>query len=270
MNDWYNESWNERCDVLDGVLGISQPPGRDAGQVLSFNLDNAEDFPDAKIKRAVCNILPPRRPPEVEERFQRNHWAFLTIGLSQPDEEPPADRPGDAPSAAGRELVIILDEPALWAAELLRTLMVFTTTRQPIEVGVRMRFGFYTMEDGALSWFIGTPEGNSVQPADGTAGLIFWPWLFPANTFTTSTGRFQLLAATTITENEWELARQTSTAHLMLLLCELGLAQRCIPARACSTDHPGFGTEWPGIAELPVEDVYLRLDQGVGKWHRMG
>jgi hypothetical protein len=270
MSDWYGETWNERCELMDGVFGVSHPPGREAGQVLSFNLDNADDFPEAKIKRAVCNLLPPRRPPEVEERYRRDHWAFLTIGLSQPIEEPPADRGDDAPSGAGHELVILLDEPALWAAELLRTLMAFTTTRQPIEVGVRMAFGFYVMEDGTLSWFIGTPEGNNVEPADATVGLIFWPWLFPANTFVTSTGRFQLIAATSVTRNEWDLARETTTAHLVLLLCKLGLAQRCIPGRACSTDHPGFGVEWPNIAGLAVEEVYRQLDEGVGKWHLMG
>jgi hypothetical protein len=270
MSDWFAQAWNERCELLDSVFGLSHPPGREEGQVLSFNLDAPDDFPDAKIGRAVCNLFPPRRPPAVEEKYRRDHWAFLTVGLSQPTEEPDWTRDPDAPSGAGYELVLVVDEPAMWAAELLRTLMAMTTTRQPIEIGVRMPFGFYTMDDGSLSWFIGTAEANGLEPADATVGMVFWPWLFPANTFTTSTGRFQLIAATNVTRNEWEMARETSTAHLVLLLCKLGLGQRCMPGRACSTDHPGFGVEWPSIAAMPVEEVYRQLDEGVGKWHLMG
>ena len=83
----------------------------------------------------------------------------------------------------------------------------------------------------------------------------------------TSTGKFLVLVATGITAREWELAKETTTAHVLLHLCRAGIAQRTTPDRACLLANPRWQEEWTEIEKLAPEECEAELETGIGRWH---
>ena len=115
--------------------------------------------------------------------------------------------------------------------------------------------------------FTGRPEDVGANPVGEIRAVLFWRYLFPDWEFLTSTGKFIILIATGITEREWQLAKQTTTAHLLLLLCRSGIAQRTLVNRKCLLDNPRWQDEWRQIEKLAPEECDRQLEAGVGNWH---
>ena len=88
--------------------------------------------------------------------------------------------------------------------------------------------GFGRHADGALDPYVGNTDGLDLTGE--IRAVLFWPYLFTDGQLVTGTGKFMVFIATGITEDEWQLARQTTTAHLLLLLCRAGIGQRTVPA----------------------------------------
>ena len=89
--------------------------------------------------------------------------------------------------------------------------------------------------------------------------VILWPELSRSEPFRTSTGTFDLLVATTITEDEWKLARETSTAHLLALLVACGVGQRSDPHRLGVLEDERARRAWKRIAKLSPDGVLEEL-----------
>jgi hypothetical protein len=90
--------------------------------------------------------------------------------------------------------------------------------------------------------------------------MLFWPYLLPETGFVTSTGKAMIYIATGITEDEWELAKATTTAHVLLLLCRAGIGQCTDPKRRSVLSEPRWKEEWQKIALLEAEQAHGELE----------
>jgi hypothetical protein len=87
QNSSWDRNWKEREDALEGLFGVSHPPGSPAGYVISLKLFLPEDWPDLMIPGACVKVFPPAeerdpRPPPVYGDL--DGWLYLTVVLSQP------------------------------------------------------------------------------------------------------------------------------------------------------------------------------------------
>jgi hypothetical protein len=211
---WWERTFSERRSAIEAAYGRRRSDGAE-GDVAPF------DWTDIKIPDGCCLICPPTP--------HRATWAYITLGLTQPATPAEACSLRKHPRSEtgyGAEFAIFLSQPAEWPVRVLRQLMWYVRTRQPINAGDRMPFGAEANADVGIDANIGDQAGEGAPLVGPMRGLIFWPHLRGPNCFTTETGSFQLLVATTITEPEWAFAREHSSEHLMLLLSRCGVGQR--------------------------------------------
>jgi hypothetical protein len=225
-------------------------------EVVSFSWQ-----PRPRVPGACALTLPPTEGANLP---QRREWLFLTMGMSQPlDGREVRDRraQGLFHSGLGYELGVLTDAPATWPAKLLYDLITYVT--EPDAEGVvgwgdRFALGIYVV-DGAEQAFVGAVD---LQPIGELRGLLVWPYL-PKPFFLTSTGKADVLIATGITQGEWDLAKSTSSPHLLLWLTRMGIGQRTSITRACLTRDPAAMAEWANIRALSNEEAFDQLKQSV-------
>lgn len=85
--------------------------------------------------------------------------------------------------------------------------------------------------------------------------LLFWPYRLQPKPLWTSTGYFDLLIGTTVTAIEWQMARDTSSTHLVYLLSRAGIGQVSDLVRTTVTDDPQWLKEWEAIRGLPNDGI---------------
>jgi hypothetical protein len=78
----------------------------------------------------------------------------------------------------------------------------------------------------------------------------------------TITGKAMIYITTGITEHEWELAKSTTTAHLLVLLCRAGIGQRTDPKRCSVLSEPAWRDEWQRIVSLDGEQAHAEVEAG--------
>jgi hypothetical protein len=260
MNFW-ERTWEERGDVLKLAYGDTSPPET----VVSFSWRDRIRCPGA------CALpLPPIEASRDPIRHRRDDWLYLTMGLSQPldRKQVKAEREaGKSYSSYGFELGFIVPDQCDWPADALYGFVTHITDGVEIKWGDRFAFGFTEQADGSLAGFTGHPEQLGVTPFGSIRAVFFWRYLFPDWDFVTSTGKFMILIATGITEREWQVAKETTTAHLLLLLCRSGVGQRTLVNRKCLFDSPRWQDEWDKIKARDPEDCHRELEAGVGQWH---
>lgn len=205
----------------------------------------------------ACALTLP--PAEGENLPQRREWLFLTMGMSQPlDAREVRDRRANGAFHSGRgyEFGVLADAPATWPATLLYDLITYVTEPNAATVGWgdRFAFGIYVV-DGAEQAFVGAVD---LQPVGELRGLLVWPYL-PKPFFLTSTGKADVLIVTGITQGEWDLAKSTSSPHLLLWLTRTGIGQRTSVTRACLTRDPAAMAEWVNIKALSQEEAFAQL-----------
>ena len=257
---WWEKTWAEREDVLWQAFGPSQPPGSPPGYVTSI------PWSEVPLPGTCVYTFPPTEGDEVAGRERRGGWLYLTHGLAQwlnAADRDAARRVGNRASGTGVEFALLVDEPAGWASPLLAWIMKYVHRGTPINAGDRVPFQFESLTPGDERWVVGSVDGDP-PPADQTRALVFWRYLSPYGTFTTSTGTFEVRVATTVTGPEWELAKQTSSCHLLLLLDWAGIGQRSLPGRASVTERQGWEQAWARIAQLPFE---IAKDELRALWH---
>ncbi len=125
-----------------------------------------------------------------------------------------------------------------------------------------MRFpvGFHRTH-ARLGTYVGNTAGLDLE--GDIRAVLFWPYLFPEGQLITSTGKFRVLIATGITQDEWDLAKRTTTAHLLLLLCRAGVGQRTQPNRKSVLHDARWRTEWESIEKLAAEACMAEFQQGI-------
>jgi hypothetical protein len=254
---WWEPTWAEREDALWQAFGPSQPHGAPPGYVTSF------DFKRVPFPGACAYTFPPNDGDPDAGRERRSTWLYTTHGLAQwlnPEDMRSARDRGATTSGTGVEFGLVFDAETPWAPGLLEWIMRYVHEKQMFSAGDRVPFWFESIDEGAVKYWVGDgPGGDDPTPADSTRALAFWRYLSPFGSFTTSTGNFEIRIATSITAREWELAKQTSSCHLLLMLNWAGVGQRSIPGRQCVTQCAGWEEAWRTIGTLPFEATKDRL-----------
>jgi hypothetical protein len=247
-DDFWERTWNERRDSAEAVLG----PPRD--EVLSFRWD------DRVIPGACMLTFPPHRGERGAA--PRDHWLYLTMGLSQPNsaaEVRERRARKDGRSASGYEFAIATRDESPWVGHALYDLVTYFTQRDARVPGIgdRVTFGVYDVA-GERRPLVG---GVDQAPVGEMRALLLWPYRVKSFLLT-STGKTDLLCATGITGDEWEIAKATSSQHLLLLLEAAHVGQITDLWRASVTLDPDAMRAWNDLRELTAQEADGRLRPG--------
>lgn len=245
---WWEEKWAERERLFHSVFGRTEPPN----SVIAFYWD---EF-DLEIPGACAMVFPP-------QPGQREYWLTLTHGLTQP-ESPQDVLAQDEPSGYGAEFGFITREKADWAPDALRLLLTYLKqSGRRIERGNRVPFWFSRDSSQNLVGEIGKVGPQETRsPVGEMRALVFRPHMRYPSGFETSTGFFNILVGTAITEKEWQFAKETSSAHLLLILLMAGNGQHSDLTRSCVMTGDTLQTEWErlsSLTEAAAEQELLRF-----------
>lgn len=237
--DWWNATWAQRESLLKATYGETDPPNT----VVPFEWENIE----VRVSGGCALIFPPTEQTDSQ-------WLTVTHGLTQPQDQNMEVSP-DLPSAYGYEFGIISGTRERWVCDALW--QVLTYVRQGnaiIKRGHRVPVWFA----GKEQFVLGKNSTNDRALGEMRA-LLFWPHMkYPAG-FDCSTGYFSILIGTLITEQEWKLARETSSVHLLLLLFEAGVCQLSDRFRTCLTQQATFRAAFDRISVMREEEVHQEL-----------
>jgi hypothetical protein len=89
--------------------------------------------------------------------------------------------------------------------------------------------------------------------------IVVWPDLRNPGGFDSTTGYFNVYFCTTITTEEWEFTKKTSSAHVVLLLAELGYAQTSELNRKDTVTDPTSQNRVQRILKLSTEQAEREL-----------
>lgn len=248
---FWERTWKERSDEVRRAYGDTWPPDT----VHAFSWD------DIRCPGACAMALPPIEQSREPLRHRRGDWLHLSLGLSQPldKEQVRAEREaGKQYSAFGIEFAFLTPTESPWASQALYYFMTYMTEGEYIGWGDRFPLQFH-LRQGQLAVITGNPATTSATPVGKIRAVLFWPYLFPEWEFVTSTGKFMVMMATGITQAEWGLAKRTSTAHVLVLLCRSGIGQRTIHDRSCLLDDPRWQREWTIVKQMSPEDCEAEL-----------
>ena len=229
-DDW-TLRWNERGEAVRAVLGQTVEPG----MVHSFSW---KDY----ILPGACALT-----------YQQGDGSFLymTLGLTQPLHASDA--------AYSWEFAVRTKEHAEWPVDLLYQLVSqWLWEEGDMGFGSHLPLKFFIGHDGKM-W--ASVAGDLVQHRRvvGTIrGLYLWTD-FAHLRFRVSSGEFGLLTATGVTEDEDDLANETTPGHLMLLLRRMGVTQLCDPHRRSVLLLPGASDEWKRIERMAHDDAFDEL-----------
>jgi hypothetical protein len=238
---WWKRSWQDRFDSITASLG----PALDEIATLSW-------ANEIRVPGACVLTLPPVIHPSGETISCpiRNQWLHLSMGMSQPVEEFTDGR--------GYELGVLTADACSWPAELMYDLVTYLTEddAQSFSWGDRFGFGIYLV-DGVEKYWVG---GSDLPAIGELRALLIWPYLAKPQVLT-STGAVDLLIATGITQGEWDLAKGTSSAHLLLWLSQQSVGQRTDLARTCLARDQSAMAQWRKVSELNEQEVLAQLTQ---------
>jgi suppressor of fused protein SUFU len=244
---WWMKTFREREDLLRERFGQTDP----LGYVTSFSWSD----PGLVIPGACALCFPP-------DETDRPHWLYLGHGLTQPLEpQPPVQGRW---SGYGCEFAILTRERSSWAAEVLYQLMTYwKSQRATIGIGHRVPLAFFDRHSsGEVLPELGMVQDGELVPPEGEMrALLFWKYGLQPKPLWTSTGYFDILIGTTITEDEWHLAKKTSSAHLLLLLARAGTGQLSNLRRQTVTEDPRWSIEWEEIRTLSEEEVLPNMQE---------
>jgi hypothetical protein len=258
---WWERTFAARENELESFFGRSHPSGAAEGDVLAFDRCGSGEH-EILIPSGCAHVCPPNPAPRDQE-LKRLNWLYVTVGLSQPSD--PDERPWDDESRGrklsgrGVEFAAITSEPGDRLATFLAEIMGYHAARSRLYTGHRVAGGFYEPERGTVSWFLGVPERDGITPFGATRAFLFWPLLGAPRWFTTDTGNFEILCATNISAPEWDYARQTSSAHLQLLLCQTGVGQQMSCDRPCTFEDSNNRREAEKLRTLSRDKASAEL-----------
>jgi hypothetical protein len=245
---WWEEKWREREDTLKGAFGETFPPAT----VIGFSWPDL----DLSVPGACAMVFPPREPSRPE-------WLTITHGLTQPGG--PEECHGEkSQSGYGYELGFLTRSHVTWCeSALLQLITYIKQSGRPIDRGHRVPMWFSTEMDHEVSSHLGKAEvQNPSLSTSEMSAILFWPYMKYPRGFSTSTGFFSVLLGTLITQAEWDMAKATSTSHLLLLLFRAGIGQVSDIHRSTITINRTWELEWERIrrvSENEAGDLLLDL-----------
>lgn len=236
---WWETTWADREKLLRSTFGETDP----AGSVTAFEWLDI----DVRIPGACALTFPPTERTD-------GHWLTVTHGLTQPSERSIGKDLVRA-SGYGYEYGIVTDSRRSWAIGALWQLLTYLRQRNAdVGRGHRIPVWFKTNEELVL----GKPQDEA--PCIGyMRAWLFWPHMKYPGGFNCSTGYFSVLVATLITHEEWQLAKDASSAHMLLMLYKAGIGQISDPLRASITTKPWFDSLWHEIAPLSEDEADAKL-----------
>jgi hypothetical protein len=244
--NWWENVWSERHELFKSVYGETSPPG----WVISFTWS---DF-DLMTPGGCAMVFPPLMPG-------RPDWMTISHGLSQPSEPSQSSPNKLGPSGYGYEFGLQTRAKESWCPKALYQLLTYTRQScKPIERGHRVPMWFSKTEDGNTGSCLGQVQEEHFSKVFGDMrALLFWPDMRHPRGFETSTGYFSILVGTSITQAEWDLAKTTSSSHLLLMLFEAGIGQVSDLERETVTSDKKWQDRWVQIRELTQKDADQKL-----------
>ena len=242
---WFQRTWTEREERLWQLYGPSQPAGSPAGHVLALPAEVRLERPGS------CVYVFP--PCGGAERTPRASWVYVSHGLTQPLEPcDEVDRSGD-----GWEFAVETASAGDWAPLALQLFVEEVIAGAEFDVGHRVA-GFFARHAGALIPFLGTPDMHQADPVGPLRWWLLFPHLRPWTELTCETGRFALLGAVGLCDDEFALLEDVNRCgyHLQLLLCERGVGQRTDPLRPSVLSEPEGRSAWERIRRLSAPEAW--------------
>ena len=174
----------------------------------------------------------------------------MTLGLTQPLRATDPSFPW--------EFSVFTNEPAEWSVDLLYQLVTqWLCEERNMGFGYHLPLVFFTDPNGKLWAGISNDVAN-LNVVGSLRGLYLWTDATRLR-FGVPSGEFGLLTVVGVTGDEDNLARDTTPAHLMLLLRRMGVDQVCNPHRRSVLTMPGAVQEWKSIKTLSHDDAFEEL-----------
>ena len=238
FQEWWATTWLEKERIIGNAYGTESP-----ANVIAFDWDDI----DLRIPGACAMQFCPH-----PKNNMRNIVA--SFGLSQPI-GPEAVTSPEAPSGEGYEIAFATSVEAHWAIGLIGQLLTYVRESSTvIGRGHRLPVWYRNSGEGVL----GKPEVNEV-PFGNMRWIVVWPDLRNPGGFDSTTGYFNVYFCTTITTEEWEFTKKTSSAHVVLLLAELGYAQTSELNRKDTVTDPTSQNRVQRILKLSTEQAEREL-----------
>jgi hypothetical protein len=238
FQEWWATTWREKEAIISNAYGNENPP-----KVIAYDWDDI----DLRIPGACSMQFGP-----LAKNCMRN--IVTSYGLSQPIGPEAVTNP-ESPSGEGYELAFASSVEAYWAIDLIGQLLTYVREASTsIGRGNRLPIWFKNSKEG----FLGKPDENEVSFGD-MRWIVVWPDLKYPSGFDSSTGYFNVLFCTTITTEEWEFAKKTSSAHIVLLLAELGFHQTSELERKDTVTDPANRDRIQRISMLSTEQAEREL-----------
>lgn len=158
----------------------------------------------------------------------------------------------DLASGYGYEFGFLTREHSPWCAHALYLILTYLQeSKRSIDRGSRVPMWFSQDNENTPAVNLGTvPLDGAIQAWGLMRAMLFWPYMLYPGGFDTSTGYFSILLGTSITEVEWDMAKSTSSSHLLLLLFEAGIGQVCDINRRSIIEHSRWRQRWGEIQSL--------------------
>ncbi len=243
---WWENSWKEREYLLRKTFGETYPPQ----SVFSFSWKS----PFVMVPGGCGLVFPPATPSRIS-------WLYLSLGLTQPLYKQEIHR-ANVRSEYGWEFGILTTEYSQWPLKVLFEIMTYLKeSKNRIEIGHRIPLLFYKNKDDFQPHLRNLENADEHQPFGKMRAMVFWPFLPYLDKFQTSTGYFGILIGTVITEEEWSMAKNFSSTHLLLLLFRAGIKQVSDISRSAVTANPIWANEWERIKQYSQDEAEIELNK---------
>jgi hypothetical protein len=229
----WRQLWDERTKSVTDVFGSMVPKG----MVVPFSW---KQF-----------VLPGACAMTFGPSSGRGHYTYMTLGLTQPNAMNNVVPPW--------EFGLKAKEQATWPVQLLYDLLTYWLDQKPgIRRGFLLPLTFFRDATRALCAGLADPL-DGLDLVGSIRGLYLWDDLEHVR-FKVSRGDFGLMVGVAVTEDEIQLARQTTPPHLLLLLKRMQIMQLSDPLRESVMTLPGAEREWERIRAMSHDQAVTALD----------
>jgi hypothetical protein len=142
---------------------------------------------------------------------------------------------------------------------LYDSLTYYLSENGEVERGMYLPLVFFQNRAGETCAAL-SEDSSGLDTVGEISGLYLWDD-YAGLEFQVSSGDFGLLTAIAVTTDEDRLAQETTPAHLLLLLFEMGIGQISDPHRESVTRLPRAQAKWDVIRRMSHEDVVRLLRQ---------
>ena len=234
-NDDWTVRWKERYEGIRAVLGETVDPG----------MSHSFSWKDYIVPGASA----------LTYQLTDGTFLYMTMGLTQPLRRTDQCYPW--------EFAVRAKERAEWPIDLLYQLLSqWLWEKGDMGFGSHMPLKFFTGRDGSI-WPSLSARISVPNVVGAIRGLHLWTDSAGLR-FRASSGDFELLTTVAVTGDEDALAKESTPAHLMLLLQRMGISQVCDPYRKSVLNLPAASKEWKRIRRMSHDAAFEALQGAPG------